>query len=467
VGPSIFARGFASHDDEVGADLEGEAGDHLPWLLGVGHRLHLGYGDPVAGASGKGRRASAWAVDVGLAVALGAAVSVRILLAREPQSAAKDPFAYALGLSIAALALFRRRSPLAVLIGSTVLLQTYYVLNYPGISPALPLSIALATAMAAGHLRWSLSIAGWFVLAPLLFRTLVDPEPVLPVLGDAVTDAALLGAVLLLGEAVRSRRALDREHRLLLAEEERSEQLLLNILPESIASRLKRARQPIADAFPEATVLFADIVGFTGLSSRMAPDRVVGTLSDLFSAFDRLARERGLEKIKTIGDAYMVAAGLPDPRPDHAEAAADMALAMEDEASKHPGPDGRPFSLRIGIDTGPVVAGVIGEDKFAYDLWGDTVNTASRMESTGVPGHIQVTARAYERLRHRYHLEERGSVRIKGKGEMTTYFLLGPRGRARTAEPPARLPRARPRLSPAGRFPDLPQRDRDVEGGRP
>ncbi len=148
-------------------------------------------------------------------------------------------------------------------------------------------------------------------------------------------------------------------------------------------------------------------------------------LDELFTAFDQLAQRHGLEKIKTIGDAYMVAGGLPEPRPDHAQAVAEMALAMREEVARRTDPSGQPLQVRIGIDTGPVVAGVIGTDKFSYDLWGDTVNTASRMESDGVAGCIQVTDRAYQRLRDGYRFERRGPIQVKGKGEMVTYFLLG------------------------------------------
>jgi class 3 adenylate cyclase len=181
----------------------------------------------------------------------------------------------------------------------------------------------------------------------------------------------------------------------------------------------------IADRFPDVTVLFADIVDFTRRSQQIAPEQVVQALNDLFSSFDRLAQRHGLEKIKTVGDAYMVAGGLPDPRPDHAQAVAEMALAIRDEVASRVDPSGQPLAVRIGMDTGPVVAGVIGTSKFSYDLWGDTVNTASRMESHGVPGCIQVTARTYERLKDGYGFERRGSIPVKGKGEIVTYFLVG------------------------------------------
>jgi class 3 adenylate cyclase len=230
---------------------------------------------------------------------------------------------------------------------------------------------------------------------------------------------------------VRGRRALDAEHRLLLAERERSEQLLLNVLPAQIAARLKQGEEVIADGFPDVTVLFADLVDFTQRSQETTPERVVRVLDDLFSALDGLAERHGLEKIKTIGDAYMAVGGLPEPRPDHAEAVAEMALAVREEVARHLDPGGRPLAVRIGIDTGPVVAGVIGRRKFSYDLWGDTVNTASRMESHGVAGCIQVTDRAYRRLRDRYRFERRGLVEVKGKGELVTWFLVGRAGQPR------------------------------------
>lgn len=228
-------------------------------------------------------------------------------------------------------------------------------------------------------------------------------------------------------ERDRMKAALDRVHRLLLREQEKSERLLLNVLPRAIADRLKETDGIIADTSSEVSVLFADIVGFTALAERLPAERVVDLLNELFSAFDGLAEERGLEKIKTIGDAYMVAAGLPARRPDHAEAIADMALTMRDAVARHSERIGLPLAVRIGIDSGPVVAGVIGRKKFAYDLWGDTVNSASRMESTGLPGEIQVTERTYRLLREAYRFVERGPVPVKGKGMMSTYLLGGTR----------------------------------------
>lgn len=208
-------------------------------------------------------------------------------------------------------------------------------------------------------------------------------------------------------------------------EQERSERLLLNMLPESIAQRLKDGEEVIADRLGEVTIVFADLVGFTPMSEHLPATEVVAVLNDLVADFDRLAKEHGMEKIRTLGDAYMAVAGAPHPRSDHVAAAAAMALAMLDMAHRHFDPSGAKLELRIGIDCGPVVAGVIGLHKFVYDVWGDTVNTASRMESHGAPGRIQVTPRVYERLRGSFQFEPRGVVDVKGKGPMSTYFLVG------------------------------------------
>ena len=219
------------------------------------------------------------------------------------------------------------------------------------------------------------------------------------------------------------------------AEQARSEALLLNLLPAPIAERLKGGEEPIADTYPDVTVLFADLVGFTQLTTRVAPSEMVLLLNRIFSRFDALAQRHGLEKIKTIGDGYHATAGLPVWRPDHAEAAAEMALDMRDAVRELARESGWPLFVRIGIDSGgPVIAGVIGTSKFVYDLWGDVVNTASRMESHGLGDAIQVTEQAYERLRSAYVLEERGVVDVKGKGPMRTYLLTG-----RRAEQPAEL----------------------------
>lgn len=203
----------------------------------------------------------------------------------------------------------------------------------------------------------------------------------------------------------------------------RADDLLLNILPGSIAMRLKETPGTIADGYNEVTVLFADIVDFTTMSAAADPVDVVSKLNEIFSEFDDLAAKHGLEKIKTIGDAYMVAGGLPAPQPDHVEAVAAFALEMLEAIGKHQSWTGAPIRLRVGINTGPVVAGVIGRQKFIYDLWGDAVNVASRMESNSLANEIQVTEAVKERLGGRYTFIPRDPIPIKGKGLMVTYLL--------------------------------------------
>ncbi len=215
----------------------------------------------------------------------------------------------------------------------------------------------------------------------------------------------------------------DRARRALEAEQERSERLLLNVLPAPIADRLKAEHGVIAEHYDDVSVLFADLVGFTERAEEMPPTDLVALLDRIFSAFDRVADTEGVEKIKTIGDAYMVAGGLPEPRPDHLQAIARTGLAMRDEIERL-ARGGYPWlAVRIGIDTGPAVAGVIGRRKFIYDLWGDMVNTASRMESHGLPGQIQLTARAAAALGPGFSVRPRGVVLVKGKGPMETFLL--------------------------------------------
>jgi len=210
-------------------------------------------------------------------------------------------------------------------------------------------------------------------------------------------------------------------------ERQRSERLLANILPTDIALRLKEEERSIADGFEEVTVLFADIVGFTKMSAEMSPSALVAVLDQIFSTFDELADRHGLEKIKTIGDAYMVASGLPVARVDHADAMAEMALGMQRLVRELSVTLDRPLAIRIGLNSGPVVAGVIGKRKFIYDLWGDTVNTASRMESLAPEGAIQVTRATFELLKERYDLRPNPPMHVKGKGMMESWLLVGPR----------------------------------------
>ncbi|MEY3299814.1 MAG: hypothetical protein RLZZ597_3074 [Cyanobacteriota bacterium] len=210
-------------------------------------------------------------------------------------------------------------------------------------------------------------------------------------------------------------------------EQQKSEQLLLNILPKAIVEKLKQLQGSLAERFDDVTILFADIVNFTPLAAQTSPLDLVNWLNQIFSEFDRLADRYHLEKIKTIGDAYMVVGGLPLPSDDHAESVMEMALAMQAAAERIARTDGQDFQLRIGINTGAVVAGVIGIKKFSYDLWGDAVNIASRMESQGQSGKIQVTEETYRRVKHLYHFDPVGRVLVKGRGYLNTYHYAGRR----------------------------------------
>ena len=208
-------------------------------------------------------------------------------------------------------------------------------------------------------------------------------------------------------------------------ERHKADQLLLNILPQPVSERLKQGQVTIADGFDDVTVLFGDIVNFTTLSGQLSPTELVQLLNAIFSAFDELTDHYRLEKIKTVGDEYMVVGGLPMPRDDHAEAIAEMALAMLSSLAEVSQQHNVPLQMRIGINSGPVVAGVIGKRKFAYDLWGDTVNTASRMETYSLANHIQVSHATYELLRNKYQFEPRGKIDMKGKGQTRAFFLKG------------------------------------------
>jgi adenylate cyclase len=218
----------------------------------------------------------------------------------------------------------------------------------------------------------------------------------------------------------------------LRSEQENSERLLLNILPSPIAERLKVATQAIADHFDAASIVFADVVDFTPLAQRLPPAETVGILDQLFTRFDALVERHGLEKIKTIGDCYMAAAGVPEQQPDHARKAALLALEMRDMVLAPP-MEGQPdLEMRIGINSGPVVAGVIGTKRFLYDLWGDAVNTASRMESHGTAGQIQITRATYELLKDDFVCKRRGTITVKGMGEMETWYLVAARSNGST-----------------------------------
>lgn len=298
-------------------------------------------------------------------------------------------------------------------------------------TPIFPLEYLTFPAVAWGALRFGLPGAGVAIVIATGFAGLGvinGAGPFVPpseMLGEAAIALQAYICILVITALTISATTAEREkaQRELHAEKEKSEELLLNILPQPIATRLKRQEGTIADHFAEATVLFADIVNFTYLSTELSPQALVILLNEIFSTFDTLADKHGLEKIKTIGDAYMVVGGLPEHRHDHAIAMADMAIDMQRAISDFSQKHDRPFSMRIGINTGPVVAGVIGHKKFIYDLWGDTVNIASRMESTGAAGEIQVTQTTYEALKAHYAFDCRGEVAVKGKGMMTTYWM--------------------------------------------
>ena len=226
-------------------------------------------------------------------------------------------------------------------------------------------------------------------------------------------------------EKQKAQARLEEAHKLLQIEQDRSERLLLNILPGPIAERLKSSNQTIADGFADVSVMFVDIVNFTRIAEGLTPQQVFAMLNRVFSSFDELAEKYGMEKIKTIGDAYMVAGGLNDQRSDYSEALVDLALEMRDLLQRDFHVNEMHLEVRIGIGTGPVVAGVVGKKKFIYDLWGDTVNIASRITSEGVPGMVQVDETTYRRLRERFDFLEPQTLYLKGKGNMVVYRAIG------------------------------------------
>jgi class 3 adenylate cyclase len=219
---------------------------------------------------------------------------------------------------------------------------------------------------------------------------------------------------------------LDQQHQLLAEEQKKSERVLLNVLPKNIAQRLKNDQGLIADGYADVTVMFADLVNFTQLTESLPPEQMVALLNQIFSGFDELSEHYGIEKIKTIGDAYMVVGGLNREKSDYTRDIADMALEMRDFVVNHPGLAKYNLSIHTGIATGPVVAGVIGTKRFIYDLWGDTVNIASRLTDEAMPGVIQVDKMTYSRIREHYAFEPPASIHVKGKGEMVMYRLISP-----------------------------------------
>lgn len=268
---------------------------------------------------------------------------------------------------------------------------------------------------------WMLAYLGLVILSGFLqpYARVANNLPSLLVLAFFVMN---IGAVSLLAFVL-----LNYFIKQLDLERAKSESLLLNILPRDVAARLKNQNGVIADQYESASILFADIVQFTPLSAGMTPEQVVTLLDEVFSRFDELVERCGCEKIETIGDSYMVAAGVPTPRADHAQALVRLALAMRDFIANRPASDGKRMNFRYGVNSGSVIAGVIGRKKFAFHLWGDTVNTASRMQSTGEAGKLHISETTYELIKDTFICEPRGTIEVKGKGEMRTWFVTGTR----------------------------------------
>jgi adenylate cyclase len=350
------------------------------------------------------------------------------------------PFAY-LAISVASLVVFARTKSFRFLLvvqlldiliaptaGGMMLVGGFLPSGAVGLWGILAPLGALVFLEVRRAIRWFAAFLFVFLLTGILGEVLFTDAD-LPIwftstmLALNVTGAGSVAFTLLALFANQRDAAL----RALRAEQEKAEALLVNVLPSSIAERLKGATQSIADHFESASILFADVVDFTPLARRLAPAEVVGILDQLFSHFDTLVERHGLEKIKTIGDCYMAASGVPDPSPDHARKAALVALEMRD-AIVSSAIAGQPrLTLRIGINSGPVIAGVIGTKRFLYDLWGDAVNLASRMETNGTPGEIQIARATYELLKDDFVCTPRGTIEVKGKGPTETWFLVGPR----------------------------------------
>jgi len=342
--------------------------------------------------------------------------------------AALSPFTYQL-VSIVSLAHFARTGDYNIFrlvqIGSILILPFALQWTLGGFDNSSAVMVwAFASPLGAlvfyGPRRailFFLAYMGLAVISGLIDPLLPRPTPIPPALRLAFYVLNITGV------SIVTYAVLQYFVHALVAEQGRSERLLRNILPEAIAERLKAGEQLIANDHPAVTVLFADVVNFTPLARREEASVVVGILDDLFSTFDALAEKHGLEKIKTMGDAFLAVAGAPEPRPDHAPAAARMALDMVEHVRAYCATTGRDLQLRVGLHSGHVVAGVIGRRKFAYDLWGDAVNVASRMESHGVPGRIHVSEAVAGQLGDEFALEGRGAIEIKGLGQMRTYFL--------------------------------------------
>jgi adenylate cyclase len=417
--------------------------DHQRWFEALG-RIGVGDGD-----SEELRLQKAVLTYSTVFIAAVATVWVGVYMSLGLEPAAAIPFGYQV-ISVIGLVVFWRTKRFTWLrnVQLSVMLVLPFLLQWTlgGFVGASAVALwALAAPMGAmmfGAASWPW-FGGYFLLLSIsgLLEPALTPAPIPPtvrvvffVLNVGVTSFTvfmLLGYFLRQRDAARA--ALAEEHRQLGIEREKSERLLLNILPAPIAERLKEGEEVIADA-AEVSVLFADLVGFTPLAGRLPPRQVVHLLNNVFTQFDELADRCGLEKIKTIGDSYMAVAGLPVPRADHAIAIAEMALAITQVMPLLNSKCGHDLQVRVGIDCGPAVAGVIGRRKFSFDLWGDTVNTASRMETHGPPNRIQVTERVVAQLSSRYDFECAGEIEVKGKGRMPTWYLLGPADREPSGE---------------------------------
>jgi class 3 adenylate cyclase len=300
--------------------------------------------------------------------------------------------------------------------------ETGRLLYYVGLILAIMWTLLFA------DLRFPLALGAsvYLVAGYELIALVISPLPPPVVVNNSFF---LFGALLMAAFSgytrERAERVNFRQSLIIEQERQKSDELLLNILPRQISEQLKSSGGTLAQRFEQASILFADIVGFTMLSARMGPEETLGLLNRVFSFFDSLVDKYDLEKIRTIGDNYMVSSGAPRPRPDHAQALARLALDMQAYLQGRPAENGREVSFRIGINSGPVIGGVIGRKKFVYDLWGDPVNLASRMESQGVPGKIQISEATYALIKDEFACEPRGVLAIKGKGEMGTWFLMG------------------------------------------
>ena len=401
-------------------------------LLGPVHRADTEVGDPPEDALQK-----QLLVTITLLIFPAAFLWGMVYMAFGEPLAGLIPWGYGL-VSLAGLATARwtgRFGPFrAIQLGMWLLLPFLLQIVLGGFVPGSAVSVwafcAPISALLVASRRTAsrlMVIFALLVVAAVFVQPLAGTSNALP----AWLVAALFG-LNLVGTAVVTYRAMvffivqkDHAYALLASERARSERLLLNVLPAPIADRLKKQEAVIADRFDAVSVLFADIVGFTPLSVGMSADELVVMLDGLFARLDEMTQRRGLEKIRTIGDAYMVAAGVPNPRVDHAPVLVDLGLDMLQAARD--GSSGHPLQLRVGISSGPAVAGVIGRTKFQYDIWGDTVNTASRMESHGVPGRIHVSESTRLLIEDAYICEARGIIDVKGKGPMPTYLVVGPR----------------------------------------